>query len=276
MRARLALLCTFAMTGCTRDNPAFEDSTGTGETTASDSDSTTLTSVDVESGSEQETVEPVCDLEPGVPLKIDLGPNSCADYPEAYDRYAPLVMIEGDTLWVGTCDVLANTCDPDACETQFPIPLTFEPLDLTGIAAPGDCLHIHARRALPTDPVNCHYQSVLIDADNGLTRRPVLIGRNDPGIALPPIDNTSPLFGFSPTLTFVESCSCADFPDECCGDAVTTEYALNIGQQLVHIGETVTIDFPNEDYNFTTLDAFQLGECGKPTQEAWGLVKALP
>jgi hypothetical protein len=161
-----------------------------------------------------------------------------------------------------------------SCEIQSPIGLTFDPLDLTGLAAPGDCLHIHGRRALPNDPVDCHYQSVMIEADSGLGRRPILIGRNTPGTVLPPIDQANPLFGFDPMLTFVSSCSCMDFPDECCGGTATTEYALMIGQgQLVGIGETVPVEVPNDSYEFSTLDAFQLGECGKPTQEAWALIK---
>jgi hypothetical protein len=257
------------MAGCTRDNPAFEDSTSTAEATT-DPDGTSMTA-DVESGG-QEATDPVCELQPGVPLEIDLGPASCADSLEVYDRYHPLVMIEGHTLWVGTCPGDATSC-AQGCETQFPIPLSFAPLDLTGIAAPDDCLHVHARRLDPSNPVGCRFQSVFIDADNGLTRRPILVGRNTPGIFLPPFDNTSPLFGFDPTLVYVDNCSCTEFPNECCDGNSPTLYGLDIGQAaLVNIGETVAVDVPNDSYTFTTLDAFQLGECGKTPQEAWGLV----
>lgn len=277
MRARLALLWIIATTGCTQDNPAFEGSTSTAETTT-DSDSTTLATADaeVESGSGQEAPDPVCDLQPGVPLEIDLGPAGCADTPESYDRYHPLVMIDSNTLWVGTCPLGAAACSQE-CEVDIPTPLSFAPLDLTGIAAPGDCLRVHARRLDPTNPDLCRFQSVVIEAENGATRRPIMIGRNTPGVMLPPLDNASPLVGFNPTLELVESCSCAEFPDECCDGVSTTLYALDIGQaDVVNIDETVPVDFPNDSYEFTTLDAFQLGECGKSPQEAWGLVWKAP
>jgi hypothetical protein len=271
MRARLVLLCTIALTtGCTRDNPAFEDSTDTGDTADPDA-TTTLTNADSESGG-QEAPDMLCELQPGVPLEIDLGPAGCADSPEMYDRFHPLVMIEGSTLWVGTCPQGSTGCTPE-CEIDIPTPLSFSPLDLSNIGAPMDCLHIFARRIDPTNPDVCRFQSVVIESDNGQTRRPVMIGRNTPGVMLPPLDNTSELFGFDPTLVYVENCSCTEYPDECCGDVSTTRYALDIGQpDVVHIGETVAVQVPNNSYQFTTLDAFQLGECGKSVQEAWGLV----
>jgi hypothetical protein len=261
-----------ATTGCTQDNPAFDDSTSTAADTTDDP-STTLTSVEAESGSSgQEAPDPECNLQPGVPLEIDLGLFGCVGTPEAYDRYHPLVSIDGSTLNVGTCPEGAVGCS-DECEVATPKPLNFVPLDLSAIAIPGDCLHVTARRLNPLNPDVCAFQSVVIEAANGTTRRPILIGRNTPGIVLPPLDNASPLVGFNPVLVHVESCSCADFPDECCGDVAKTLYALDIGQlDLVDIGETVPVDFPNDSYEFTTLDAFQLGECEAPIQEAWALV----
>lgn len=275
MRARLALLVVFA-TACTRDNPAFDESTGTAGTTTDDPTTTTLSSADVESGEGQEAPDPACDLQPGVPLEIDLGPAGCADTPESYDRYHPLVSIEGSTLLVGTCPQGSTGCS-DQCEIAVPTPLSFSPLDLSGIALPGDCLHVHARRQNPSNPDACRFQTVTIEATDVSTRRPIMLGRNAPGVVLPPVDTTSPLVGFNPVLVHVESCSCADFPDDCCDDVATTVYGLDIGgqsgeQNIVHIGETVPVVFPNDTYAFTTLDAFQLGECNKPTQEAWGLV----
>jgi hypothetical protein len=276
MRARLTLLLIFA-TACTRDNPAFDESTGTAGTTSDDDDpSTTLTSVDVESGEGQEAPDPACDLQPGVPLEIDLGPAGCADTPDSYDRYHPLVSIDGSTLLVGTCPQGSLGCS-DQCEIAVPTPLSFSPLDLTGIAIAGDCLHVHARRQNPSNPDACRFQTVYIEGANDTTRRPIMIGRNSPGVVLPPVENSSPLVGFDPVLVHQESCSCAEFPDACCEDVATTRYALDIGGQtgqqiLVQIGESVPVEFPNDTYTFTTLDAFQLGDCDKPTQVAWGLV----
>lgn len=274
MRAPLALLCLFATPGCTQDNPAFGDSTDTAATTTDDdATSTTLTSTEDESGSGQEAPDPVCELQPGVPLEIDLGPAGCADTPEAYDRYHPLVGIEGSTLLVGTCPQGAVACS-DACEIAIPTPLSFAPLDLSTIAAPGDCLHIHARRLDPSNPDVCRFQSVIIESANTNTRRPILIGRNTPGVMLPPLDRSTPLSGFNPVPAYVDSCACAEYPDDCCDGVETTSYALDIGQRNpVQIGETVEVVLRTDDiYDFTTLDAFQLGECGKPPQEAWGLV----
>lgn len=275
MRARLALLFMFAPTACTQDNPAFDDSTSTAGTTTDDSTTgnTTLTSAEAESGEGQEAPDPVCELQPGVPLEIDLGPAGCADTPDTYDRYHPLVSINGDTLLVGTCPLGSVGCS-DECETAIPTPLSFAPLDLSAIAVPGDCLHVHARRINPSNPDLCRFQSVAIELANANTaRRPLMLGRNTPGVALPPVDNASPLVGFDPVLVHVESCSCTEFPDACCDGLATTAYALDIGQpDIVNIGETVMLEFPNDTYEFITLDAFQLGVCDKPTQEAWGLV----
>jgi hypothetical protein len=267
MSARLALSLVFTTIACTQDNPAFGDSTSTAATT--DDTSTTLVSTDVESGSGQEAPDPACELQPGVPLEIDLGPGGCADTPQAYDRYHPLVGIEGSTLLVGTCPQGATACS-DACETAIPTPLSFAPLDLSTIAVPGDCLHIHARRLDAINPDVCRFESVVIESANANARRPILIGRNKPGVMLPAIDDSNPLAAFNPALVQVESCSCAEFPYDCCDGIETTLYALDIGQaSVVHIGETVPIVLRNQDnYDFTTLDAFRLGECGTSTQEA--------
>jgi hypothetical protein len=266
----------FAMTGatgCTQDNPAFDDATSTAATTTDDDPTTSLTSAETESGSEgQEAPEPVCELQPGVPLEIDLGLFGCVGTPESYDRYHPLVSIDGSTLNVGTCPEGAVGCS-DQCEVMTPRPLNFVPLDLSTIAAPGDCLHVTARRQNPLNPDVCSFQSVVIEAADANTRRPILIGRNTPGIVLPPVDSASPLVGFEPMLVKVESCSCAEFPADCCEDVEKALYALDIGQlDVVHIGETVPVDFPNNSYEFTTLDASQLGECDPSIQEAWGLI----
>jgi hypothetical protein len=274
MRARLALLLLsmFATTGCTQDNPAFDESAGTAATTSDDDPSTnTLSSSEVDSGG-QEAPDPVCELQPGVPLEIDLGPAGCADSLESYDRYHPLVGIEGSTLLVGTCPLGALTCSEE-CEAAIPTPLSFAPLDLTNLAVPGDCLHIYARRQDPNNPDACRFQSVIVETANDTLRRPLLLGRNTSGVVLPPVDNASPLFGFDPVLVPVESCACEEFPDDCCDGLETTRYGLQVGQsEVVNIGETVPLLFGNESYAFTTLDAFQFGECGKPMQEAWGLV----
>src|SRR5689334_22456611 len=147
MRGRLVLILLFATTGCTRDNPAFDGSTGTAETSG-DGDPTTLDSADSleAGGSEEGSTE--CTLHGGVPLEIDLGPAGCADTPESYDRVHPLVSIDGSTLWVGTCPQGALDCTQ--CEVDVPTPLTFTPLELGTIAMPGDCLHVIAQRANPT------------------------------------------------------------------------------------------------------------------------------
>jgi hypothetical protein len=272
MRARLALLVLFAC-ACTRDNPAFGESTSTAATTTDGDDTSTTRTTDVESGEGQEAPDPVCELQPGVPLEIDLGPAGCADTPETYDRYHPLVSIDGSTLFVGTCPLDSVGCS-DQCESDIPTPLSFAPLDLTNIAAPDDCLHIQARRLNPSNPDLCRFQSVVIESANtGTPPRPLMVGRNASGVGLPPINDASPLVGFDPALVHVESCACADFPSECCDGVEPTVYALGIGQQdVVHIGETALLESPDGSYAFTTLDAFQPGECGKPRQEAWGLV----
>jgi hypothetical protein len=259
---------------CTQDNPAFDESVSTAATTTDDADtSTTRTSSDVESGEGQEAPDPVCELQPGVPLEIDLGPAGCADTPDTYDRYHPLVSIEGGTLFVGTCPLGSIGCS-DQCETAIPTPLSFAPLDLGGIAVAGDCLHVHARRVDPSNPDLCRFQSVVIEsANSGTPRRSLVVGRNTHGVMLPPIDNASPLVGFDTELVQVDSCSCSEFPAECCDEVAPTLYALDIGQpDVVHIGETVPVEFPNDIYEFTTLDAFQHGDCAKPTQEAWALI----
>lgn len=260
----------FATIGCTRDNPAFNESTGTAGTTTEDD--STNTSVEVETDSGQEAPDPECSLQPGVSLEIDLGPGGCADTPETYDRYHPLLGIEGSTLLVGTCPMGATACTP-ACETAIPTPLSFAPLDLTGIASTTDCLHIHARRVDPSNPDACGFESVVIETANVGTRQVVMIGRNTAEVMIPPIDAADPLFGFSPEPVPVEDCPCADFPDACCEGIETTLYALDIGlPEAVQIGDTKALVLPNRTYDFTTLDAFQLGECGKPPQESWGLV----
>jgi hypothetical protein len=271
MRARLVLL-VIVSTACTQDNPAFDESNSTAAT-GDDDTGTTRTGTDVESGEGQEAPDPVCQLQPGVPLEIDLGPAGCADTPETYDRYHPLVSIDGSTLFVGTCPLGSVGCS-DQCETAIPTPLSFAPLDLSTIAAANDCLHIKARRLDPSNPDLCRFQSVLIESANtNFASRPLMIGRNTSGVVLPPINEGSPLAGFAPELVHVESCACADFPDECCDGVEPTVYALDIGQpDVVHIGETVLVEFSSDSYAFTTLDAFQLGECGKPTQEAWALI----
>jgi hypothetical protein len=271
MRARLCLFCLIVTTGCRRDNPAFDESTGT-DVTSSEGDPTTLTSVDAESDSGQEAPDPVCELEPGGPLEIDFGPPTCAETPESYDRMHPLLSIDGSTLNVGTCDQGALDCSE--CETAVEIPLNFAPLDLSMLSAvPGDCLRVQARRLDPSNPDTCRFQSVLIEVHAALARRPIMLARNTTGVALPMQDNSSPLASFDPTLVQVEDCACAEFPDECCDGVARTLYALDIGlPDPVQIGQTVPLEFPNDHYSFTTLDAFQTGECGEPRQEAWGLV----
>jgi hypothetical protein len=272
MRARLTLFIWFATIGCTRDNPAFEGSTETSESTAAtgDGDPDTLTGVEAESDNGQEAPDPVCELHGGVPLAIDLGPAGCADTPEAYDRLHPLVMVEGGTLWVGSCPQGAQDCSQ--CESDIPTPLSFEPLDLSTIAMPGACLHVKARRSDPSNPDVCRFQSVVIEAAEGVARRPIMVGRNSSGVALPPVDNSSPLAGFNPTLEEADSCSCAEYPDDCCDGISPTVYAIDVGlEEPVAIGGMALLEYPNDTYEFKTLDAFQSGECGEPTREAWGL-----
>jgi hypothetical protein len=265
-------MMTIAATGCTQDNPAF-DSTGADETANGDGDpTTTLNSADSESGSGQEDPDASCDLQGGIPLEIDLGPAGCADSPESYDRLHQLVMIDGSTLWVGSCPPGAMDCSQ--CENDIPTPLNFAPLDLTGLAPDGACLHVTARRSDPTNPDGCRFQSVIVESAQDTTRRAILVGRNTPTIALPAFANNSPLVGFNPVLTCVESCPGAEFPDACCEvDVAPTVYALDIGVgNPVAIGGTQMLQFPNDIYEFKTLDAFQSGECGESTREAWSLI----
>jgi hypothetical protein len=272
MRARLVLLFVIATTGCTQDNPAFGDSTDTVGTTTEDDPTSTTTTAESESNSGQEAPDPLCELEPGEPLEIDLGPGLCTESPELYDRLHKLVSIDGSTLSVLTCPIGAVDCSQ--CPNLVTTPLSFHPLDLTGIAAPDDCLRVQARRMDSSNPDVCTFQSVVIEAQAGLARRPIMIGRNTPGIPLPAVDNASPLAGFDPTLVFVESCDCGEFPDSCCGDKQRTRYAMGIGlTDPVEIGATATLDFPNNSYSFQTLDAFHSGACDGLIQEAWGLVE---
>jgi hypothetical protein len=271
MRARLAWLFIVATTGCTQDNPAFDDSAGTAGTTTDDEPTTTASTLESESNSGQEAPEPVCELQPGEPLEIDLGSVLCTDTPEIYDRLHKLVSIDGSTLLVGSCPVGALDCSQ--CPTLVQTPLSFHPLDLTGIAAPDECLRVQARRVNPDNPDVCAFQSVAIEAQAGLTRRPIMIGRNAPGIGLPAVDNASPLAGFEPTLVYDESCSCAEFPESCCEQDERTRYAFGIGlTDPVPIGGTAMLEFPNDSYAFKTLNAFQSGVCDEPIQEAWALI----
>ena len=271
MRGRLILILLIATTGCTRDNPAFDaGSTGTGETDDEGSDPTTLTSAEAESNSGQEAPDPVCDLVGGIPLEIDLGPAGCSDPLEAYDRLHLLVSINGSTLMVGTCPDGAVDCSQ--CETDVQLPLSFAPLDLSGLAPMGACLHVQARRINPSNPDVCRFQSVVIQSDVNGMRRVLMAGRNTPGVGLPPVDNSSPLANFNPVLTYVENCPCSQFPESCCDDVSPTVYALDIGTEIVPIGNHADLEYSDSVYDFKTLDAFLSGECGAATQEAWGVI----
>lgn len=262
----------FAATGCTRDNPAFDGSSDTGESATSDGESTTLTSAEADSDGGQESTEPVCELQGGVQLEIDLGPAGCADPPDVYDRLHPVVMVEGSTLWVGTCQPDAVDCSQ--CVSDVLTPLSFAPLDAATIAGADTCLRVLARRVDPNNPDVCRFQSVVIQsADPGVTPSVLMVGRNAPGVELPALDNSHPLANFAPTPDFVDDCPCSEYPSSCCDGVAPTVYALDVGlEQPVPIGDTALLEYPQQTYEFHTLDAFVSGECDQGLRESWALI----
>jgi hypothetical protein len=273
MSACRLLPLLLALVGCSMDNPSFGGESGTGE---SGLDSDTATDPSTTAETTDPTIDPMCPLGPGTPLEIDLAVGSCSgDDPLAFSRPVKLVEAVGSTLRVHQCNLDSldcSVCADDATDTISD--LSFAPLVLDDIAPEGTCLHVAARRIDGSNPVSCRYDTVVVEAATNGTRVGLLLGRNTAEAELPPIDGNTFLDNFDPVAFEDQTCACDKYPDDCCDGVAPTTFEYEIGTGMpVAIGGHATLTLPVGNYEFTALDGFQPGECGKPKQIAWALVR---
>jgi hypothetical protein len=273
MRARLVLLGVIVVAGCTRDNPAFE--TSSGETESLTNEAGSEADGDIDTG--QEAPDPVCPLAPGQPLLVKLppAPTCGGDMPEDYDEW--VIVVEGvdqNTVRVGTgC---APGCTPDSCAVATPVPLTIEPLPMDVLTPLDSCLHIRARRLAPLNPESCEFDVVAIEEMVGQSTVPIVLLRNADGVSLP-MDNlvNAPQFAaFEPDLIFDDACSCAEFPNECCDALAPTTFVFtseHLPNTVAPGNSPVTVSLDGLEYEFRPYNAFQPGVCQEPLQVSWAL-----
>lgn len=268
MHARLVLLGVITVAGCTQDNPAFDDESGTqGEA------SSAATSVDTaeaaDSGEEGQPL--VCELSGGQPMTIEMAALCIQEDLEAYDRWFTVLSVAGSTWQVGACD---PNCEP-SCQ-GLELPLTFAPIQVGDLADVGSCLRVSARRRPPVNPDACEYHTAVVWKYSGNVGVPILIARNDATVALPSIEPAPGvmLAGFEPQLVLTDLCSCADYPDDCCNGQAPApavfDFDVGLGD-TIDIGSKDTLVFDGIEYEFWALDAFETGVCDEPPHVSWAL-----
>jgi hypothetical protein len=266
MRARLGLLTCFAMfagmaAGCTRDNPAFSEPTGTG----SDADSeTTDVREDIPTESGEETPA-ACNLMGGMDMTIEV-PQPCGENNAmlgTYDHWLHVVEAAESTWTVQFCnDPTCTDCEVLAGD------LVLSPLPLSQLAGPGACLLMQGRRLGTGD--DCNYHAVTIQ-DMGADGAVLVVARRTELLDLPPLASNTGLLGWEPNLVVHETCDCAETPDACCGDQAPTLYAYDINGTLIPIGLNQGVTLGQRDYQFWAFNAFHSGECDTPIDVSWAL-----
>lgn len=304
MRARVIVIGVFAV-GCSMDNPAFETGAASGsevgtatDSSGADGDEDNMSMGSAEAGSAegttdgtadgtaegQEAPEPLCPLDPGVPLQIELGPPGCSGMPETLTVFREFESVSGSTIYAYGCES-NNGCDVCSnAQEDVPIPMNFGPLELGGLAevvAPLQCLRIVANRVNAANPDLCTYQTVLIEPYIGVSGSlpPLLLASNTPDVMLPNRSMESGLHQFEPMLVDDEECPCDEYPAECCNGTPTKTLAYDIGMNNpVQIGaDAVPVPITNDlAYEFFALDGYQPGLCDEPTRGAWALVRKAP
>lgn len=267
MRARLDLLICFAMagaaaTGCMRDNPAFEDEeTGGDPETAADAghDLPTETSDDSSSS---------CELAGGMDIEIKV-PQPCGETNDMlglYEHWFLVTAAAGSTWTVQFCTADCMECEPVAGE------LLLDPLPVAQLAAPNTCLLMKGRRLGSGDDCSYHAISIQDMSNNGAM---LVLARRTELLELPPIDSSTGLFGWQPTLVIDQQCDCALSPDACCGSEPATLYAYQVeGSEPIPVGSMQPVTIGGRSYDFWAFDAYKPGECNATTSVSWALVGA--
>lgn len=296
MRARVIVIGVFAV-GCSMDNPAFETGaasgsevgTATDSSGSADGDEDNMSMGSAEAGSAdgtadgtaegQEAPEPLCPLDPGVPLQIDLGPGGCSgNDDEMYSTYRMFDSVSGSTIQAFGCMSLEDCSDCPMGMDSVAIPMSFGPLGLDGLAGvleANPCLKIIAHRENPANPDACGFQTVLVESVSlSGNHQPVLLASNTPGVVLPTRDQMSGLAEFAPTLVDDEECSCNEYPEECCNGVPTKTLAHDIGMvNPITLGNHTTVVANNSvEYEFFALEGYAPGVCEEPTRAAWALI----
>lgn len=267
MRARLVLLIGFAMVaanGCTRDNPAFDN--GVSETGGGGSD-TVDSEPDIPSDSGEESTTS-CELAGGMDMEIKV-PQPCGETDDVlglYEHWFHVAEAGGSTWSVQFCTEACAECEP------VPGELILNPLPVTELAPPGTCLLMKGRRLGSGDDCNYHAVTIQDMTNNGAM---LVLARRTDQLDLPPIDSSTGLFGWAPSLAVDETCDCAATPDACCNSQAPTLYEYVIDGTNVPVGSAEPVTIGGRNYDFWAFDAFQPGDCGAPTNVSWALTAAI-
>lgn len=268
MRARLDLLICCAMaaaTGCTRDNPAFDD--GADESGGGSSD-TLAEQPDLPSDDDSEESTASCELAGGTDMEIKV-PQPCGETDDTlglYEHWFQVIEAGGSTWSVQFCTEGCTECEP------VPGELILNPLPVAELAGPNTCLLMKGRRLGSGDDCNYHAVTIQDMSNNGAM---LVMARRTDLLELPPIDSNTGLFGWEPALLLEESCDCVATPDACCDGQAPTLYAYQVnGPDPVPLGSVAPVAIGGRDYDFWAFDAFQPGDCDASLQFSWALTSA--
>jgi hypothetical protein len=262
MRARLGLLiCSVTAigtgpSGCTRENPAFDDPMAT-QATDADTIGDELPPDTGEGGQD-------CKLASGTDMTIKV-PQPCGetdDNLDVYEHWFKVVGAVGSTWSVQFCDQGCLDCAP------LPGDLEISPLPLAELAGIDSCLLVRARRLGTAD--DCNYQAISVE-DSSASGGVLILVRRTELLDIPPLDPTTGLAGFAPGLVVDEVCDCDLSPDSCCGDLPSTVYNYEVNDTLIELGETVPVTINQRPYDFWAFNAYVSNECDAPINLSWAL-----
>jgi hypothetical protein len=251
--------------GCTRDNPAFDEPTGSG---AEGDSGTTDIREDIPGAEETPAV---CELMGGTDMTIEV-PQPCGESNATlgtYEHWFKVVEAAESTWSVQFCN------DPACTDCEMLVgELVLSPLPVEQLAGPGACLFMQGRRLGTGD--DCNYQAVTIqDASAG--GDVLVIARRSELLELPPLETNTGLHGWEPGVVEYQVCDCDETPEACCADQVRTLYAFNLNGTIAEVGG------PNEgvlvaqrNYDFWPFNAFHSGECGAAIDVSWALTAKGP
>jgi hypothetical protein len=272
------LVLSFA--ACTRDNPAFKESSSRGESsessTSSSESSTGTTDASSTSTSEESGsgVDPLCeDFPPPYPIVTYFKNVTNTLQLECSTYHGNYFFVGGSTetelLLAGPCDEGCQNCSPN--ELAFGL----EPSGMSETTEDNaQCVYIAAEGAAPNpslDPSHCYFNRVSFWASPG-PEQPLLVVSTD-GVVPDALAQVAGPNGapFSVSISKDTQCTC-DAVAWCCEDAnPPTTYKLNPSGSGEWAYPSDTIEFMWGDLAFEFLNAqsHNSGECDVPSSITW-------
>jgi hypothetical protein len=286
----LTLAALVALSACTRDNPAFRESNGSGE--SGTSDASTSPSDETTTGSDAEvssTTEPSSDS-----TEETGGDPMCMDIPEHFDFLAYFATDSSQSVGVD-CSIYAGNfffaeslsetelhltgpCDEGCTQCGYnDIAFGFEPAG-EGEEPNGDAQCVYVAAEAPAvgsvdDLAHCYFKRVAFWGAPG-PETPLLVVSGDGVVpeSLSEIPGPGGLpFGVSVAKDI--QCECGDV-EWCCEDAAppTTFKMLPTGtSEWAYNDEMVELQWGDLTYEFINARAYDSGHCEDPQSLTWVL-----